>query len=115
MEIVYIFTFFSFVGVVGILFYLVFDKAKSNEKLENIELLELQVNSLQDYLYELEERAKLNKSPEQHLIKEKIIEMYNDGKDLMVIENALDVPRAKIEMILKFYKLQENQPKREIF
>jgi hypothetical protein len=32
--------------------------------------------------------------------------MYEDGKDVLLIENTLDVPRAKIEMVLKFYKLQ---------
>lgn len=112
MEIVYIFTFFSFVGVVGILFYMVFENAKTDEKLERLELLESKIDSLQDYVYELEARIEHNKTPEQNAIKQKVIEMYNEGKDLMVIENALDVPRAKIEMILKFYKLQEN---REIY
>ncbi|MBU1669270.1 hypothetical protein KKC13_12705 [bacterium] len=112
MEIVYIFTFFSFVGVVGILFYMVFEKAKADEKLDRLEHLESKVDSLQDYIYELEERVAQSRTPEQSEIKQKVIEMYNEGKDLMVIENALDVPRAKIEMILKFYKLQED---REIY
>jgi uncharacterized protein YqhQ len=102
----FIFSLFSFVGVVGILFYLVLTKAKSDEQLESVEILEQKMVSLQDYVYELEERTEVEKTPEQHELKQKIIEMFEDGKELMVIENALDVPRAKIEMILKFHKLQ---------
>jgi len=107
----FIFSLFSLVGVVGILFYMVFEKAKAkaDEKLDRLELLESKVDSLQDYVYELEERVAQKKTPGQNEIKQKVIEMYKQGKDLMVIENALDVPRAKIEMILKFYKLQEER------
>ena len=100
------FSLFSFVGVIGILFYLILSKAKSDEQTESIEILEQKVLSLHDYVYELEERAEVNKTPEQHELKQKIIEMHEEGKDLMVIENALDVPRAKIEMVLKFHQLQ---------
>lgn len=105
----FIFSLFSLVGVVGILFYMVFEKSKADEKIDQIELLESKVDSLQDYVYELEERITQNKTSNQNDIKQKVIDMYNEGKDLMVIENALDVPRAKIEMILKFYKLQEER------
>lgn len=105
----FIFSLFSLVGVVGILFYMVFEKSKADEKIDQIELLESKVDSLQDYVYELEERISQNKTANQNDIKQKVIDMYNEGKDLMVIENALDVPRAKIEMILKFYKLQEER------
>ena len=105
-ELQFIFSLFSFVGVIGVLFYLILAKAKSDEQEESIAILEQKILSLQDYVYELEERSKIEKNPEQHEIKQKVIEMYEEGKDLMVIENALDVPRAKIEMILKFYKLQ---------
>lgn len=111
-ELQFIFSLFSFVGVVGILFYILLTRAKVEEKLESVEFLESKVDSLQDYLYELEERIDQSKIPEQSEIKQKVIDMYNEGKDLMVIENVLDVPRAKIEMILKFYKLQEG---REIY
>jgi len=41
-------------------------------------------------------------------LKEKIIQMYNDGKDIMLMENILNIPRLKIEMILKQYKLDNN-------
>jgi hypothetical protein len=103
----FIFSLFSFVGVIGILFYLILSKAKIDEHADSIEILEQKVLSLHDYIYELEERIEVEKTPEQHELKQKIIEMFEDGKDLMVIENSLDVPRAKIEMILKFHKLQK--------
>ena len=105
----FIFSLFSFVGVIGVLFYLILDKAKSEEQAESIEILEQKMTSIHDYVYELEERTEVEKTPEQHEVKQKIIEMFEDGKELMVIENTLDVPRAKIEMILKFYKLQRNK------
>ena len=105
-ELQFVFSLFSFVGVIGVLFYLILAKAQADEQKESIEILEQKILSLHDYVYELEERTVVEKTPEQHEIKQKIIEMYEEGKDLMVIENALDVPRAKIEMILKFYKLQ---------
>lgn len=105
----FIFSLFSFVGVVGILFYIILNREKVDEKLENIEVLESKIDSLQDYVYDLEERVDKSKTVEQTEIKQKVIEMYNEGKELMVIENALNVPRAKIEMILKFYKLQEER------
>jgi uncharacterized protein YqhQ len=103
----FIFSLFSFVGVIGILIYLVLSKAKSDEQTDSIEILKQKMLSLHEYVYDLEERTEVEKTPEQHELKQKIIEMFEDGKDLMVIENALDVPRAKIEMILKFHKLQK--------
>lgn len=105
MELLYIFTLFSFIGVVGILIYIVFEKGMAQHKADSLEVLELKVASLQEYIYELEERMNINKTPLEERIKEKIIEMYEEGKELMVIENALNVPRAKIEMILKFYNM----------
>ena len=105
----FLFSLFSFVGVIGILFYLILAKAKSDEHIELLEILEQKVRSLHDYVYELEERAEIEKTPEQHELKQKVIEMFEEGKDLMVIENTLDVPRAKIEMILKFHKLQNKK------
>ena len=106
MQLLYVFNLFSFVGVIGILFYIVISKTKMENQEESIELLESNVESLQNYIYELEERIELNKTPAQDEIKKKIIEMYEDGKEILLIENTLDVPRAKIEMVLKFYKLQ---------
>lgn len=102
----FIFSLFSFVGLIGILFYMVFEKSKSDEKAYKIEVLELKVSSLQDYIYDLDERIESNKASEQNEVKEKIIEMYEEGKESMVIENALNIPRAKIEMVVKFHELK---------
>ena len=102
----FLFSLFAFVGVIGILFYLILAKAKSDEQSDRVEILGLKVNSLQDYLYEIDERVEAGKKPEESAIKQQIIEMYREGKELMVIENAVDVPRAKIEMIIKFYELK---------
>jgi hypothetical protein len=102
----FIFSLFSFVGLIGVLFYLVFEKAKSDEKSDQIEILEVKVSSLQDYVYDLDERIEANKILEQGGIKQKIIEMYKEGKESMVIENALNIPRAKIEMVIKFHELK---------
>jgi predicted transcriptional regulator len=105
-ELQVIFSLFSFVGVIGILFYILISKTKIENFEESIEILNHKLTSLQDYVYELEERIDTNKTPEQDDLKKRIIEMYEDGKDVLLIENTLDVPRAKIEMVLKFHKLQ---------
>jgi hypothetical protein len=102
----FIFSLFSFVGVIGILFYMVFEKAKFDEQSHQIEVLELKVSSLQNYVYDLDERIESSKSIEADKIKEKIIAMYQEGKESMVIENALNIPRAKIEMVIKFHQLK---------
>ncbi len=105
-ELQFVFSLFSFVAVIGILFYMLITKTKIENLEENIEILDHKSTSLQGYIYELEERIDSNKKPEQDELKKRIIEMYEDGKDVLLIENTLDVPRAKIEMVLKFYKLQ---------
>ncbi|RUM68349.1 MAG: hypothetical protein DSZ07_06825 [Sulfurovum sp.] len=105
-ELQVIFSLFSFVAVIGIIFYILIAKTKIENLEESIEGLDYKLTSLQDYIYELEERINSNKTPAQDELKKKIIEMYEDGKDVLLIENILDVPRAKIEMVLKFYKLQ---------
>jgi hypothetical protein len=109
MQLLYVFNLFSFVGVVGVLFYLIVAKSREDELKDTVEILESKVTSLQNYVYECEERLTVNASSSQDELKEKIIELYKDGKDLMVIENALGVPRAKIEMVLKFHKLKEER------
>jgi len=105
-ELQVVFSLFSFVAVIGIIFYILIAKTKIENLEESIEVLDYKLTSLQDYIYELEERINSNKTPAQDELKKKIIEMYEDGKDVLLIENILDVPRAKIEMVLKFYKLQ---------
>ena len=105
-ELQVVFSLFSFVAVIGIIFYTLIAKTKIENLEENVEVLEHNLASLQDYIYELEERIDTNKTPAQDELKKKIIKMYEDGKDVLLIENTLDVPRAKIEMVLKFHKLQ---------
>jgi predicted transcriptional regulator len=105
-ELEFVFALFSFVGVIGILFYILLAKTKIENFEDTIEMLEHKFASLQDYVYELEERIEANKTPAQGELKKKIIEMYEEGKDVLLIENTLNVPRAKIEMVLKFYKLK---------
>lgn len=105
----FIFSLFSFVGVIGILFYIIIQKTKDDNVHEKHELLQEKVERLEQYVYELEERLDSRPSSSNEEIKAKIIEMYEDGKDLFLIENTLDIPRPKIEMILKFYKLREKE------
>jgi hypothetical protein len=69
-------------------------------KSEYLELLEERITHLEYYIYELEERL----TPISSEIKEQIIKMYKEGKDIMVIENSLNIPKTKIEMILREYK-----------
>jgi len=106
----FIFSLFSFVGVVGILFYIILDKAKQDEYQERTELLEEKFISLRDYIYKVEERLeeKEDEVVEEENFKEKIIALYDEGKDLSVIESSLNIPRAKIEMVLKFHNLQKS-------
>jgi len=108
-ELQFIFSLFSFVGVIGILFYLIVAKANADEQREKIEMLELKNSSLQDYIYKLDEQIESNKTLSESDIKQQIIEMYEEGKEVMVIENTLNIPRAKIEMVIKFYKLQKER------
>ncbi|MCK5855265.1 MAG: hypothetical protein KAG56_08580 [Sulfurovaceae bacterium] len=105
----FLFSLFSFLGVVGILFYIILEKSKGEQDNEKQELLQEKLERLEHYVYELEERLDTKPSSSNEEIKAKIIEMYEDGKDLLVIENTLDIPRPKIEMILKFYKLREKE------
>ncbi|NEW60130.1 hypothetical protein GSY74_02435, partial [Sulfurovum sp. bin170] len=98
----------SFLGFMGVIGYLVSEKMKEDEKSEACELLEEKIGRLENYLYELEERLGVSSDE----VKEKIIEMYAEGKELFVIENALNVPRPKIEAVLKSYK---SKAKEDIF
>ncbi|SFV66510.1 hypothetical protein MNB_SV-12-1371 [hydrothermal vent metagenome] len=108
MELLYILTIFSLLGFIGVIGYLVSEKMKEDRKSEACELLEEKIGRLESYLYELEERLGVSSDEE----KEKIIEMYIDGKELFVIENTLNIPRPKIEAVLKAYK---SKAKEDIF
>ena len=100
----FIFSLFSFVGLVGILFYIILERAKTEESLERIEQLEEEVISLKAYVQNVEEQE----DPVVENMKEKIIALYEEGADVMLIENALNIPKAKIEMVLKFHNLNKS-------
>jgi len=104
----FIFSLFSFVGVIGILFYIILDKAKEEESQERITLLEENIHSLKDYINKFEEQLKEKDVPTENNLKEKIIELYEEGKNATFIENSLNVSKAKIEMVLKFHNLKKS-------
>ncbi len=104
----FIFSLFSFIGIVGILFYLIIAKVKIDEQQKSLELLEAKVVKLQNIIEELEEKIKEEEEvPEEENMKQKIIALYEEGKDLVEIEEILNIPRAKIEMVLKFHNLKK--------
>ena len=101
MEALYIMSIFSLIGFFSVIGYLFWEKIQiTSLKNEYSELLEERITHLEHYLYELEERL----TPISSEIKEQIIEMYREGKDIMVMENSLNIPKTKIEMILKEYE-----------
>ena len=105
----FIFSLFSFVGVVGILFYIILERAKQEERKEELEHLEEKITSLQEYVHKLEEQQEKSREPvEEENLKEKIIALYEDGKELSLIEDRLNIPKAKIEMVLKFHNLKKS-------
>jgi len=104
----FIFSLFSFVGVVGILFYLILTKVKHDEQYESVGVLESKLLQLENRVEELENNIKQKEdAPKEESIKEKIIALYEEGKDLVMIEESLNIPRAKIEMVLKFHNLKK--------
>ena len=101
METLYIISIFSLIGFFSVICYLFWkDMQTTSLKSEYLELLEERITHLEYYIYELEERL----TPISSEIKEQIIKMYKEGKDIMVIENSLNIPKTKIEMILREYK-----------
>ena len=109
----FLFALFSFVGVIGILFYIILEKAKTDENNERIDKLEEEIRGLKDYVYKCEERLEEKEEPAVENMKEKIIALYEEGADIMLIENALNIPKAKIEMVLKFHSLNKSDNWRE--
>jgi len=108
----FLFALFSFVGVIGILFYIILEKAKMEEQNEKIMQLQEELMRLKDDVYkeeQIEEKAEVDVES----VKEKIIAFYEEGADIMLIENALNVPKAKIEMVLKFHNLNKSDNWRE--
>ena len=102
-ELQFIFSLFSLVGVVGILFYLVVERTKR-------EALESEILSLKSTFSQPAKSQEQNETPEEsedENPKEKIIALYEEGADIGLIEDALKVPRAKIEMVIKFHNLNK--------
>jgi len=101
LEALYIMSIFSILGLLSVIGYLFWkDMQTTSMKNEYIELLEERVTHLEQYLYDLEDRL----TPISSEIKERIVEMYREGKDIIVMENSLNLPKTKIEMILKEYE-----------
>jgi len=112
MQLLYVFNLFALVGVVGILIYLVVEYGKNQAKDRHYDRQLDKLDRLERHVYELEERlAEASPSVGRNDLKEKIIAMYEAGDDLMYIEDALDVSRAKIEMVLKFHQLRQKREK----
>lgn len=107
----FVFSLFSLVGVIGILFYIILTKAKREEVSDKVDELEAEVTSLKAYIEGYEKRLEDEAEPEN--IKEQIIALYEQGVDIVKIENSLNVPRAKIEMVLKFHNLNKADNWRE--
>ncbi len=101
----FIFSLFSFIGVVGILFYLILAKVKYDEQQNSLEVLEAKVVKLQNIIEESLEKE--DKVSDEENMKQRIIALHEEGKDIVAIEEALNIPRAKIEMVLKFHNLKK--------
>jgi len=104
MEIFFTISVFSLLAILGVIAYLFVEKHKTLEQQENGELLKERLERLENYVYELELKVLTPNSK----LKQNIIQMYKDGKDIPFIEHALKVPRPKIEIILKQYKRESN-------
>jgi len=124
----FIFSLFSFVGVVGILLYIIFERANRESNDEYIGHLRDELISLKEYVYksekdddkkeeeETEEAEKEEAKTEEPVVenmKEKIIALYEEGADITLIEDSLNIPKAKIEMVLKFHHLNKSDNWRE--
>jgi hypothetical protein len=103
----FIFSLFSFVGVVGILFYMILERAKREEQERYIGHLRDELISLKEYLYQSKEEVKETEESMVENMKEKIIALHEKGEDVAFIENNLNIPKATIEMVLKFHHLNK--------
>ena len=104
METFFTISVFSLIGFLGVIIYLLLEKNRELEQKESLEVIKDRISRLEDYVYELELRVL---TPDSKL-KERVIKMYEDGKDILFIQNALKIPRPKIEMILKQYRREKN-------
>jgi hypothetical protein len=110
----FVFSLFSLVGVVGIIFYLILQQTKLEKLHQKIEDLEDEMVILKDYTHHLKikkseqpQSISNNTSSHNESTKEKIIALYEQGVDTISIENQLNVPRATIEMVLKFHTMNK--------
>lgn len=112
----FVFSLFSLIGVIGIIFYLILQKAKSEKLFYKIEDLEDEIILLKNQLKNSEyqttknETTPLNTNPDStnpESTKEQIIELYEQGLDTLTIENQLNVPKATIDMVLKFHVMNK--------
>jgi len=107
----FVFSLFSLIGVIGIIFYLILQKAKSEKLFYKIEDLEDEIILLKNQLKNSEykttknETTPLNTNPDS--TKEQIITLYEQGLDTLTIENQLNVPKATIDMVLKFHAMNK--------
>jgi len=119
----FIFSLFSFVGVIGILFYIILERAKREGQDALVERLKDEVISLKQSVYKSEDNEdeqegtqKVESRKEEPVVenmKEKIIALHEEGADVMLISNALEIPQATVEMVLKFHQLNKSDNWRE--
>lgn len=112
----FVFSLFSLIGVIGIIFYLILQKAKSEKLFYKIEDLEDEIILLKNQLKNSEYQTTKNEttplntnlqSTNPESTKEKIIELYEQGLDTFTIESQLNVPKATIDMVLKFHAMNK--------
>lgn len=117
----FVFSLFSLIGVIGIIFYLILHKAKSEKLFYKIEDLEDEIILLKNQLKNSEYQTTKNEttplntnlestnlqSTNPESTKEKIIELYEQGLDTFTIESQLNVPKATIDMVLKFHAMNK--------
>lgn len=103
----FIFSLFSLIGLIGILFYLILDKAKLDKYIEKVDELEDEIVTLKDYIDHLGQDKVEKVEINTENTKEKIIELYEQGEDILSIEKHLNIPRATIEMVLKFHNMNK--------
>ena len=108
----FIFSLFSFVGVVGILFYIILEKAKNDELHRRVAYLVKKLESLKSSTTE-ESIEEVPSEVDAETMREKIIALYEEGVDVALIEEAVKVPKAKIEMVLKFHNINKSDNWRE--
>jgi len=107
----FVFSLFSLVGIIGVLFYIILERAKKDALHDKIETLEGELKALKDYMDTYKNGVEAKSEPQN--IKEKIIALYEKGLDIIQIENHLNVPRAKVEMVIKFHNLNKADNWRE--